>query len=256
MNSHRQSGYALLVVMFMAAAMMIAAAVVVPRAIQEGRREKEIEMIWRGKQYARAVKLFYRKTGRFPGSLDELTKLNVNNVRFLRQDYKDPFNKEDGSWRLIYVGPGGVLIGSVKQPPPGQQGISIQMPNSQPGATPGGQPSPGQPGVATPSNPIPPGAQGAPLGTSLQPLSTGTGQPIGGAIIGVGSKVNTPSIIVYDGGTTYREWEFIWNPAKDPITIGGTGATGAPPQTGTTIGAPPAGTMPPPPPPPPRQPQN
>jgi hypothetical protein len=220
--------------------------------LQEGRREKELETIWRGKQYARAVKLFYRKNGRFPGSLDELTKLDGHNVRYLRQDYKDPFNKEDGSWRLIYVGPGGILIGSVKQGAPGQQGPAIQMPGSQPGANLPGQPPPGQPGIATPLNPIPPGAPGAPLGT---PLQSQGGTTIGGAIIGVGSKVNKPSIIVYDGGTTYREWEFIWNPAKDPIIIGGAGAPGAPPQTGTTFGLPP-GTMPPPPPPPPRQPQN
>ena len=74
--------------------------------------------------------------------------------------------------------------------------------------------------------------------------------------IGVGSKVDRPSITVYDGGATYREWEFIWNPAKDPITIGGAGP-GAQIGTPITPGIP--GSTPPggqPPPPPPRQPQN
>jgi hypothetical protein len=32
----------------------------------------------------------------------------------MRQAYKDPMNRVDGSWRLIYLGPGGVLVGSLK----------------------------------------------------------------------------------------------------------------------------------------------
>jgi len=31
----------------------------------ERQREKEQELIWRGKQYVRGIKLYYRKTGRF-----------------------------------------------------------------------------------------------------------------------------------------------------------------------------------------------
>src|SRR4029077_5373455 len=38
---------------------------------------------------------------------------------------------------------------------------------------------------------------------------------IGGNIIGVGSKINKRSIIVYDKATNYRLLEFIWNPSKD-----------------------------------------
>jgi type II secretory pathway pseudopilin PulG len=256
MRSKSQSGYALLTVIFLAAAMAIGAAVIVPRAVQEGRREKELETIWRGKQYARGVKLFYRKNGRFPTTLDQMTK-GVNNVRYMRQAYADPFNREDGSWRLIYVGPLGQLIGSVKPPPQGQVGPAITLP----GATPGGQ------GVApgTPQAPAPPGTPGAPTPPGNAPLLTppqtgpaqgGLGQPggpiVGGNIIGVGSKVAMPSIIVYDGGATYREWEFIWNPAKDPIILGG-GTVGTPPGA-RPIGTPPGGTPQPPPPTPPRQP--
>src|SRR5262249_35199400 len=32
----------------------------------------------------------------------------------MRQAYKDPMNSKDGEWRLIYVGPAGQLIGSLK----------------------------------------------------------------------------------------------------------------------------------------------
>jgi hypothetical protein len=38
---------------------------------------------------------------------------------------------------------------------------------------------------------------------------------MGGNIIGVGSKANKRSIIVYDKATNYRLFEFIWNPSKD-----------------------------------------
>ena len=38
---------------------------------------------------------------------------------------------------------------------------------------------------------------------------------MGGNIIGVGSKTNKRSIIVYDKATNYRLFEFIWNPSKD-----------------------------------------
>jgi hypothetical protein len=38
---------------------------------------------------------------------------------------------------------------------------------------------------------------------------------IGGNIIGVGSKINKRSIMVYDRATNYRLFEFIWNPSKD-----------------------------------------
>jgi hypothetical protein len=38
---------------------------------------------------------------------------------------------------------------------------------------------------------------------------------MGGNIIGVGSKVNKRSIIVYEKAKNYRLFEFVWNPSKD-----------------------------------------
>ena len=89
---------------------------VAPNILTQGKREKEAEMIWRGKQYARGIKLYYRKTGKFPTSMDDLTKPKLGSIRFMRQAYKDPMNPKDGEWRLIYVGPSGQLIGSLKPP--------------------------------------------------------------------------------------------------------------------------------------------
>src|SRR5580692_6368359 len=111
-----EEGYALMLVVFLTTLMLLATIVAAPSVRTERKREKEEEMIWRGKQYVRAIKLFYRKNGKFPTSLDDLTKPKTGSLRYLRQAYKDPMNKEDGSWRLIYVGPAGQLIGSLKPP--------------------------------------------------------------------------------------------------------------------------------------------
>ncbi len=111
-----ENGYALLLVVFLTTLMLLATIVAAPSVRTERKREQEEEMIWRGKQYVRAIKLYYRKNGKFPTSLDDLTKPKTGSLRYLRQAYKDPMNKEDGSWRLIYVGPAGQLIGSLKPP--------------------------------------------------------------------------------------------------------------------------------------------
>src|ERR1700719_3856931 len=123
----RQAGYALMMVVFFTALLLIATMVAAPRILLEGKREKEKEMIWRGHQYVRGVKLYYRKLGRFPTSIDDLTKPKTGSLRFMRQAYKDPMNGEDGSWRLIYVGPAGQLIGSLKPPQ------TLQLPTGGPG---------------------------------------------------------------------------------------------------------------------------
>jgi len=244
-GKHSERGYALLVVIFLVSVLLISTMVVAPNILTEGRREKEKEMIWRGKQYTRGVKLYYRKLGRFPTSLDDLTKPKIGSLRFMRQAYKDPMNKEDGSWRFIYVGPAGQLIGSLKPQQNVQlfQGGGIGTPANalngpgapaQPGAI--GQQAPGgtQPGGTNP-----PAAPGTPVGTDQSdagsnPQSIPSGDAptiIGGNIIGVGSKVNKSSIIVYDKARNYHLFEFIWDPSKDTFGVGQPGM-----QTGTGLG--------------------
>ena len=355
-----QGGYALLLVVFFTALLVVGTMSVGLRILTEGKRQKEQEMIWRGQQYTRGIKLYYRKLGRFPTSMDDLTKPKIGNLRFMRQAYKDPMNKEDGSWRLIYVGPAGQLIGSlnpslsnVQMPAAAGQtpgnatttvggqsgtlgglgssttsGTSTQA-NGQgtTGSTPGttgtgtaaqgtdttgtgtavpmgdtptlvggsiigiGSMKPPQQnlqlpqagGIGTPANALngpasagqtgvlgllggnsqpPTGGQPGQTGTppagtvpgTNSPATTGTpvsadqggsssdpsGIPsgdtptiIGGNIIGVGSKVNKSSIIIYDKAKNYRLFEFIWDPSKDAFGVGQPGL-----QTGTGLGQP------------------
>lgn len=235
-----QGGYAILIVLFLTTLVLIAAMSIGLRVATQGRRQKEQEMIWRGNQYVRGIKLYYRKFGRFPTSMDQLIKPSVGNNRFMRQAYKDPMNKEDGSWRLIYVGPAGQLIGSLKPqtggiqmpvaggPPPPQVGFGTQpgAPGGQLGfATPPGAGAPA-PGAATTGSAA--GAQGTDTGvagTDSQTVPTGdTPTIMGGNIIGVGSKVNQPSVMVYEKAKNYRMFEFIWDPSKDMGIVASPGA--------------------------------
>src|SRR5437899_10037910 len=150
-----QSGFALLMVLFLTTLVLLGAMAAAPYVRTESQREKEQEMIWRGKQYVRGVKLYYRKMGRFSTSVDDSTKPKVGSLRFMRQAYKDPMNKEDGSWRFIYVGAAGQLVGSLK---PRQ---NLQLPQAGGIGTPAnalnGPSGPGQPGT-----PGQPGATGQP----------------------------------------------------------------------------------------------
>jgi type II secretory pathway pseudopilin PulG len=75
--------------------------VAAPRVAHELRREREVEAMHRGNQYVRAVQLYYRKFGRYPGSIEQLEK--TSNIRFLRQKYLDPMTGKS-DWRLIHVG--------------------------------------------------------------------------------------------------------------------------------------------------------
>jgi hypothetical protein len=221
--------------MFLTTIVLLGAMAAAPYIRTERQREKDEVLIWRGKQYVRGIKLYYRKTGRFPTSVDDLTKPKLGSLRFMRQAYKDPVNKDDGAWRMIYVGPAGQLIGSLKPQQP------FQMPG-QPGAPGGanppqatgfgasgfGQPSQGQTGAQQGAPPTGTNAgqtvPGAPGSNAVSADDAANATPsglvsdapvIGGNIIGVGSKVNKRSIIVYDKATNYRLFEFIWNPSKD-----------------------------------------
>src|ERR1700738_2302792 len=243
-----QNGFALLMVMFLTTLVLLGAMAAAPYLRTERQREKEEEMIWRGKQYVRGIKLYYRKMGRFPTSAEDLTKPKVGSLRFMRQAHKDPMNKPAGSGRFIYVGPAGQLIGSLKPPQtvqmPAQPGTPVganqqqttsfgasafgQTPQAQVGSQPGSQAGsqPGQPSATqSGTNAAQPaaGAQGGTAATADDAAANATPSGLlnsdtpvlGGNIIGVGSKINKRSIIIYDKAKNYRLFEFVWNPSKD-----------------------------------------
>lgn len=264
-----ERGYALLLAAFIGTLMLITVMMAAPNIRTVRKRELEKEMIWRGNQYVRGIKMYYRKNGKFPTSLEDLTRPQVGNIRFMRQTYKDPMNTEDGSWRLLYVGPNGQLIGSLKPQPTivmqaGAGNIGVPASNIN-GATIGGPLGASAPGTGPQASAFgaqPFGAQGsgqsAGQNAGQSAVSTDTdanGLPIGsqaveptviigGNIIGVGSKATGKSVIIYDKAPNYRLFEFYWDPSKDAVqfgaqpTIPGTSTPGVP--AGTQPGANPA----------------
>lgn len=99
-------GYVLIILMMVVLVLFIGLTVAIPVLQTELQREKEAELIFRGRQYVEAVRLFQMKTpGRFPSSLGELEE-----KKFVRRLYKDPMT-EKGEWNVV------LLLGQ-----PGQSG--------------------------------------------------------------------------------------------------------------------------------------
>ena len=183
MRKPSQAGYALLTVIFILALIALALSVAMPSARTRGQREMELELIFRGEQYKRAIGLFYRKHNRFPMKIEEL--LRTNDRSYLRKEWPDPMTP-DGKWRFIRLGPGGRKIGSVDSP---------KAPD------PLGRRKPGSSG-----------------GSSARSSSGPGGYPI----IGVASRSRERSFRVYEDADTYYGWEFIYDP-KDAAKLAGQG---------------------------------
>ena len=72
----------------MMAILIISLSVAVPRVRESIQRDREVETMQRGKQYIRAIQLYYRKFHAYPPNVDALVK--TNDIRFLRKKYIDP----------------------------------------------------------------------------------------------------------------------------------------------------------------------
>ena len=94
------------------------------------KRDREEEMIHRGTQYARAIKAFYKKNGRYPASLDDLDK---GQIKFLRQRYKDPLAK-DGKWKLLNYGDIATLLNAAAPGTPAAALGTLGGSNTAPGS--------------------------------------------------------------------------------------------------------------------------
>lgn len=95
-------GYILLILMFAVFFLSIGLLIAVPVWRTEIQREKEEELIFRGKQYVEAVRIFaLKKPGRLPGKLEELLE-----EKCIRRLYPDPM-AESGEWNVILAAGGG-----------------------------------------------------------------------------------------------------------------------------------------------------
>src|SRR5262252_4385569 len=166
-RSNRQSGYAMAALLVAMTIMAIMLTVAMPVWKQASTREKEEELVFRGKQYVHAIGLFQRKfANAYPPNVDVLVE-----QRFLRKKYKDPITNDD----FVPI-------------PVGQGAPGTQQQGGQRGGAFGAAP-PGQTQTATP-NATAPGRTGGPGSTTSAPgqVAVATG------ISGVTSKSKAQSI--------------------------------------------------------------
>jgi type II secretory pathway pseudopilin PulG len=267
-----EEGYMLIAVMLMLALLVIALSVAVPKISKQIQRDREIETMRRGKQYVRAVKMYYKKFGAYPPSIDALVK--TNEIRFLRKKYIDPTTGKD-EWKIIRFGQNKTQsMGFFGQPLAGSTVAGI--------GPSGGNGLTGSPGVGTgPGSSTSTGSAfgstsgaSADAGTGSTPSAGGsagstdsssstvsnssggtgfgtgsgtgpgtspgtglTGQTFGGGgIIGVSPGSPKQSILVYKKKNHYNEWEFFYDPIVDQMMMqgGNTGAIGQPATSTTT----------------------
>lgn len=266
-----EEGYLLVSVIFLLAILILSLSIAMPRVRDSIQRDRDIETMHRGKQYIRAIQLYYRKFGAYPPNLDALVK--TNEIRFLRKRYTDPITGK-ADWKPIMVGQNKTptAMGYFGQPlatgstlagtgPSGGNGLngsggSNSLFNSGSSASTGL----GSTGTTTPTpgtgafGSTPTGATpGAPAGSTTESGASSTGstsafgsssssafgsngQTFGGAgIIGFSPASPKQSILIYKKKNHYNEWEFTYDPAQDQQTLGSSsGAIGNPASNTTT----------------------
>jgi type II secretory pathway pseudopilin PulG len=166
-----EEGYSLAMLIVAITIMNIMVAVALPLWSYTIRREREEETIFRGLQYAEAIRVFRQRNGRFPAKLEELLKIEP---RSIRQLWTEPLS-EDGEFGLV-----------VEAPP---------QPPAQPGQ-PGQPQAPGTPGAPATPQPAPIPNQGA-----GRPGSGGFGAGIGGGG-GAANLIKLPRAAKDEDGNT------------------------------------------------------
>ena len=95
----REDAFTLVTLMVLVTLLNIMVAAALPLWTQQIKRDKEEELIFRGLQYAEAIRLFQTKVGRYPVRLDELLEVEP---RSIRQLWTDPMT-DSGEWGLVFA---------------------------------------------------------------------------------------------------------------------------------------------------------
>lgn len=249
--AHRgERGYMLAVVAVFTSVLLITLTAAVINWQKAMQREQEEELLFRGRQFMRAIELWQRKfPGTYPTTMDAL--LSSNNTRFLRKKWKDPITNSP-NWRLIKIGPDGSIQGLSLTPGASPLGPSTFGTPSQSGSNPMGTSSSNPYGSSTSTSSF--GSQsssqmGNPAsgsGTTSNPYGqsqTGSAgspfSPVLGGIVGVASTSEKTSIKTFNGKSKYSEWEFVYVPRAN---LTGTGQQPGQIPTGTGQGTLPQGS--------------
>ncbi len=199
-SSRRRSeaGYNLVVMVIVITAFNVIVASAWPLWSAFAQREREEELIFRGLQYAEAIRVFQKRFGRYPNRLEELVELEP---RCIRQLWDDPMS-EDGKWGLIFGAAPAAAKG--KGGPKGRGGTMAEIINERRNkAAKDGR-------VESPVAQNPGGAPGSQRpGSSSGPRRQGKGkQMAAGPISGVFSKSEGSGFKTFFGQTSYGEWRF------------------------------------------------
>lgn len=192
-------------------------------------RDREVEMIHRGEQYARAVRRYYHKFGSYPVSIEQLQ--SSNNLRFLRKKYKDP-TSPDGEWKLVHptdiklkagggLTPAAGTVTGTATANPGDTGTNASSINQNTTST--NQNTKGSAfganGTGSPSNAAQDtgGPEGGVGGTGGAGTNGNAANSVlgGGPLLGVVSKQTTEGIHSFGDKSKYSEWFFIYDPIQD-----------------------------------------
>jgi hypothetical protein len=249
-----EKGYTLAVVVVFTSVLLVGLSEAMINWQKAMQREREEELIFRGKQYMRAIELWQRKfRNTWPTTIDAL--LNTNNTRFLRKRWKDPITNSE-EWRLIKMNPDGSISGLTIIPSgglpeatvpgaPGQRrtGSSSSSVSGQSRAsTTSSDPFASQPSSGN-STSTPTTKQEPLRRTSSSSTSSGSSAtPVLGGICGVASTSKQKTIKTYNGRNKYNEWEFYYvsqQQPRPPVPAGqGGGQPGTGPRTTPTTNRP------------------
>ncbi len=219
-RDHCEAGYNLAALMVMIMIMNIMLAVAVPTWTVFVQRDKEAEAIFRGLQYAEAIRVFQQRHGRVPTTLEELIKVEP---RSIRQLYENPLN-ESGKWGLLiqsHSPPGA-------PPPPGSgqnageepvvrgaRGRANQQGKEAGGVGAGGNNNRG--GVIA----VPPIVDDDKFGSSSKNSLRGPAGRAAGPLVGVYLAAEGEALRSFNGSRNYNEWRFLVEMIPAPAVVGG-----------------------------------
>jgi type II secretory pathway pseudopilin PulG len=214
-HTHRlQAGFTLVGIVVLIAIITILLAAVGPSIATIMQRDKETELIFRGKQYARAIQAFQKRYGRLPTALKELYESRPHTIRRL---WREPICDCD-DWQVIIAGtPEAVPMGQA-QPPPGT-GPGGRTPG--PRRTPGSENQPPTTYGAMFTTTPPPdqvAPSSAPPTPTPRSIFDSNQQPIG-PIVGVRSKIHKKALRKWRDKEYYDEWRFIAGDADYDLPI-------------------------------------
>ena len=180
-------GYALAALLVGLAVMGIVMSMALPVWSHAARRERELELIFRGEQYARAVELYQRVfAGAYPPDVDTLIE-----ERFLRRRYRDPM-VPDGEFRIVRQAEAAELLANPEAATGEGSGENGREDRT---AVRGGARRTSGFGAAAMAT----------RGRADSPLA----EELLGGFAGVVSRSADDSIRIYNGRTKYNEWVFV-----------------------------------------------